>query len=170
MQQSDLVNWLERKNGEWEALLARVGPARMDQPGVNGDWSMTDLVAHLTGWNRFMAARLQAAVRGEPEPLPPWPAALQGQGDDAINTWIEAAYRGRSAAEVLDESRRVYQQIGDAVAHLPADARFEVVAPDYQLVWVGNTRYQPGEFFDHFQHDHEPNVRAWLAREGDAAG
>ena len=167
MQKSDLVTWLERKNEQWEALLAQVGPARLRQPGVNGVWSMKELVAHLTGWNRFLAARLQAAVRGEPEPAPPWPRSLQG--DDAINAWIEDTYRWRSADDVLAESRQAYQQILAAVAALPEDARFEIVQPDFQLVWIGDTRYQPGEFFDHFQHDHESNVRAWLAREGDAA-
>jgi hypothetical protein len=93
----------------WEELLEQVGLIRMDQPGVNGEWSMKDIVAHLTGWNRWLITRLQAAQHGESEPLPPWPAQLQS--DDEINAWIFASKHERSVREVLDESRRPFQQL-----------------------------------------------------------
>ena len=50
MNKSELINELQKEYGQWKALLDQIGPARMDQPGVNGDWSMKDIVAHLTGW------------------------------------------------------------------------------------------------------------------------
>ena len=65
MDKPDLRNWLQEEYGQWEALLDQIGPARMDQPGVNGDWSMKDIAAHLTGWNRWLVARFQAAQRNE---------------------------------------------------------------------------------------------------------
>jgi hypothetical protein len=106
MQKSELVSWLQGENRQWEALLERIGPARMEQPGVNGDWFMKDLAAHLTGWNRWLAARMQAARRGEPEPPPPWLAQLQAEDD--INAWIDASYRGWSVQDVLDETQQVF--------------------------------------------------------------
>ena len=85
MKKSELLNWLQEEYQQWEAFLDQIGPARMDQPGVNDDWSMKDIVAHLTGWNRWLVVRLQAAQRSEPEPPPPWPAYLQTE--DEINAW-----------------------------------------------------------------------------------
>jgi hypothetical protein len=163
MQKSDLLKWLREANQQWEALLDQIGEARMDQPGVNGDWSMKDIVAHLTGWNRNLVARLQAALRGEPEPPPPWPAELQT--DDEINAWIYEANRGRSVREVLDDTHHVNQRLLALIEGLPDEVRLERVEPAYHLVWVGDQRFLPGEFFDHFRDDHEPDVRAWLARE-----
>ena len=162
MKKSDLLNWLQEEYQKWEALLAQIGPTRVDQAGVNGDWSMKDLVAHLTGWQRRLVARFQAAQRGEPEPPPLWPAHLQT--DDEINAWIYESTHGRSAREVLDESRQVFQQVLAVVEGLPDEVRIERIEPAYYLVWLGDERFQPGEFFDHFRDDHEPNVRAWLAR------
>ena len=101
MNKSELLNWLKEEYRQWEALLDQIGLARMDQPGVNGDWSMKDVVAHLTGWNRWLILRLQAAGRGDPEPPPPWPAQIQAE--DEINAWIYESNRGRSLREVLDE-------------------------------------------------------------------
>jgi hypothetical protein len=35
---------------------------------------------------------------------------------------------------------------------------------EYYLLWLGDTRYPAGEFFDHFHNDHEPDIRAWLVQ------
>src|SRR5262245_56164192 len=106
MKKSELLNWLQEKYQQWEAFLDQIGSARLNQPGVNGDWSMKDIVAHLTGWNRWLVDRLQAAGHGKPEPLPPWPAHVQTE--DEINAWIYESNRGRLARKVLDESYQVF--------------------------------------------------------------
>src|SRR5687768_4639933 len=162
MNKSDLLDWLQEEYQQWEALLDQVGPARMDQPGVNGDWSMKDIIAHLTGWNRWLVARLQAAQRSEPEPPPPWPAHLQT--DDEINAWIYESNRGRPVGVLLDETQQVFQQLLAVIEGLPDEVRIERIEPAYHLVWVGGQRFPAGEFFDHFHDDHEPDIRAWLAR------
>jgi hypothetical protein len=124
---------------------------------------MKDLVAHLTGWNRWLVARLSAAGRGEPEPPPPWPAHVQTE--DEINAWIYESNRGRSVTDILEESRQVFDQLLDVLQRLPEDVRIERIDPAYDLVWIGEQRFPASEFFDHFYDDHEPDVRAWLARE-----
>lgn len=167
MKKSDVLSWLQAENQKWEAFLNEIGPARMDQPGVVGDWSMKNIVAHLTGWNSRLVASLQAALRGEPAPPPPWPADLKD--DDSVNGWIYEANRGRSVREVLDETQQVYRQLLAVVESLPDDARFEWVEPAYYLVWVNDKRFLAGEFFNHFHDDHEADIRAWLAREEQGA-
>lgn len=165
MKKSELLNWLQEEYQKWEALLDQIGPTRMVQPGVNGDWSMKDIVAHLTGWQPRVNASLQAARRGESEPPPPWPAHLQS--DDEINAWIYESNRGRSVREVHDTSRQVLEQLLDVVEALPEDVRIEQVhqgARVYHLLWSNGQRFQPGEFFDHFHDDHEPDIRFRLRR------
>ena len=86
-------NWLHESYEKWEAFLDQFGTARMDEPGVAGHWSMKDIIVHLTGWDQYVVARVQAARRGEPEPPPPWPADLQN--DDEINAWLYERNHGR---------------------------------------------------------------------------
>ena len=164
MKKSELLNWLQEEYQKWEAFLDQIGPTRMDQPGVNGDWSMKDIVAHLTGWNRSLVARLQAAQRSESEPPPHWPAHLQTE--DEINAWIYESNRERSVREVLDETHQVFQELFAVMEGLPDEVRIDEVQNDrvYYLVWLNGQRFPAGEFFDHFHDDHEPDVRAWLAR------
>ena len=168
MNKSDLLSWLNQRIQNWEALVIQIGQSRMDQPGVNGDWSMKDMAAHLTGWNRRLAASLQAAHRGEPEPPPPWPAHLQT--DDEINAWIYESNHVRSVRQVLDETDQVFQQILTVVKELPEDVQIEIVHQGertFYFVILDDQRHHPGEFFDHFIDDHEQDVRAWLARIGE---
>lgn len=162
MKKPELLNALREESKQWEAFLDQIGPARVDLPGVNGDWSMKDVVAHLTGWNRWLVARLQATQRGEPEPSSPWPAHLQSE--DEINAWIYESNRGRSVRELLDESPQLFQQLLAVMEGLPDEVRIEQIESKYHLVWVGDERFHVSEFFNHFYDDHEPDVRAWLAR------
>lgn len=165
MNKSELLTWLKEEYRQWESLLDEIGPARLDEPGVNGDWSMKDLIAHMTYWQPRATTRLQAAQRGEPEPPPPWPAPLQS--DDEINAWIYETYHNRSVNEVLEDTQQIFQQFLAVIESLPDDVRVEEVRHNdraYYLVWVGDKRFPAGEFFDHFHDDHEPDVRAWLAK------
>ena len=159
MEKSELLNWLQEEYQGWEVFLDQIDPTRIDQPGVAGHWSIKDIVAHLTGWQPRLITRIQAAQRNEPEPPPPWPAHLQSE--DEINAWIYETNRGRSLDEVLDEMHQVFQQLLAVIEGLPDEVRIE---PEWHLVWLGDKRFPAGEFFDHFHDDHEPDVRAWLAR------
>jgi len=47
---------------------------------------------------------------------------------------------------------------------------YVLIEPAYYLVWVDDKRFPSGEFFDHFHDDHEPDVRARLAREENQNG
>jgi hypothetical protein len=163
MKKSELLDWLQDEYRLWEELLEQIGLIRMDQPGVNADWSMKDIVAHLTGWNRWLITRLQAAQHGESEPHPHWPAQLQSE--DEINAWIYGVNHQRSVREVLDESRQLFQQLFAVIEGLPENIRIEFVEPKFHIVWIGDKYFPVGEFFYHFHDDHEPDIRTWLARQ-----
>jgi hypothetical protein len=165
MTKTELLNVLRERNQQWAALLDEIGEARMDQPALPNQWSIKDLVAHVTGWQPRLIGNLQAAQRGEPAPPSPFPAHLKTE--DEINAWIYESNRGRSAREILDESRQSFQQLLAVIESLPEDIRIEELPQGgriFHLVWLGNERFPVAEFFDHFRDDHEPDVSAWLAR------
>jgi hypothetical protein len=167
MDKSELQAWLHESYDEWEAFLDQIGAARMDEPGVAGHWSVKDIVIHLTGWDRYVVARLQAARRGEPEPPPPWPADLQT--DDEINAWLFERNHGRSVNEILADTQGLFQQIFTILEELPADTRVDTLrksdGQELRLLWIGDKRFPISEFFDHFRADHEQGIRAWMAQQ-----
>ena len=122
-------------------------------------WSMKEIVAHLNGWHPTLLGPMQAALRGEPKPPLPWPTHLQT--DDEINAWIDERNRERPLSELLAESDQQFQQLIAIIEALPDDVSIE---PDWRVVHIGDKRFAAGEYFDHFHDEHEPDIRAWLAK------
>ncbi len=155
---TQLLGELRDEQSRWEALLREIGEENMTQPSVAGGWSIKDIVAHLTGWRRRTVGRFQAALRHEPPRAPNWPAHLQT--DDEINAWIYAANGDRPLAEVLRDSREVFQQLVEALDAFPeADLRDPARFP-----WMEGEPLTGAAFFAHFHEEHEPDMRAWLDR------
>ncbi|HEY7126649.1 MAG TPA: ClbS/DfsB family four-helix bundle protein [Ktedonobacterales bacterium] len=155
---AQFLNDLKNEQTQWEAFLDEIGEARMTQPGVAGDWSIKDIVAHLTGWRIRTVARFQAALRHEPTPLPPWPQQLQT--DDEINHWIYTANKDRPLSEVLEESRTVFQQLFDTLSAFPEAALLD----PQRFGWMEGEPLSGAAFFGHFHEEHEPDMRAWLGK------
>ena len=99
MKRAELLAQLNSEQKAWEALLAEIGEDRMQEPGVQGEWSIKDIVAHLTAWRRRTVGRLEAVASGQPEPKAQWPADLKD--DDEINAWFHERDRSRSVREAL---------------------------------------------------------------------
>ena len=91
--------------------------------------------------------------------MPPWPANLQT--DDEVNAWIYEANHGRSVSEVLSDSDKSFQQLRQAIEALPDQV---VMDPKHHLPWLKGQPFSPMAMFAHFHEDHEPDMRAWLAR------
>ncbi|HEY7346790.1 MAG TPA: ClbS/DfsB family four-helix bundle protein [Ktedonobacterales bacterium] len=156
MSKAQLLNDLKDEIARWEALLDDIGEARMTRPDVAGGWSVKDIVAHLTGWRSRTVRRFQAALRHESSPPPPWPPHLQT--DDEINAWIYASNRDRPVADVLQESRAVFQQLVDILSAFP---EAELLDPN-RFDWIGGEPLTGAAFFAHFHEEHELDMRAWL--------
>ena len=161
-----LLEHIERERALWDELVAEIGEDRMLLSGTSDDWSFKDIVAHLQGWRARTLARLDAARTQSTPAAPPWPAHLDDDNDDdldKINDWIYQAYRDRSLSEVLGEYRQSFQRMHDAAAALSDQALNEVDhypwLPGYRLADVITGS------FEHFHEEHEPVLRAWLARQ-----
>ena len=159
MRRAEILSQLNSEQKEWEELLGEIGKDRMEEPGVAGEWSIKDVVAHLTAWRRRTVGRLEAAARGEPEPATEWPANLKE--DDDINAWFHERDRAKSVSQVLSESRRVFEQLASAVEKLPED----VLADPARLPWLQGAPITGASFFSHFHDEHEADMRAWLSRQ-----
>jgi hypothetical protein len=155
---TQLLAELHSENDSWQALLDEIGEANMTQPEVAGGWSIKDIVAHLTGWRRRTVRRFQAALNHEPVVPPPWPSELQE--DDEINAWIYESNRDRPLADVLSDSREVFQQLVDAIAAFSDEELRDI----QRFAWLEGEPLSGKLFFSHFHEEHEPDMRAWLNR------
>ena len=163
---ASLLQRIDREGAAWDALLAEVGEDRMELPGAAGDWTFKDVVGHLNGWRMRTLDRLEHA---DAPPPPPWPADLDvdsDEGVEAINRWLYDRNRDRPAADLVAESRQQLTRLREAVA---ARSEQELTEP-LRYPWLGGeplSAVVEGSF-GHLHEEHEPAIRAWLARESEA--
>jgi len=66
----DLLAAIEKERGALDDFLGGLSQQEMVDPGVVGDWSVKDVLAHLTAWEGMCLGWYQAGERGETPQLP----------------------------------------------------------------------------------------------------
>ena len=61
-----IIQLLKTERTRLESNLATLTPAQMIQPGVVGEWSIKDVLAHLADWEAHMPEWVAAARKGDP--------------------------------------------------------------------------------------------------------
>ncbi len=150
-----LIAAMRAARSDWDALLAQVGQSRWEEPGVEGDWSIKDLIAHLTYFENWTAEVIGAIERGEPLPASPYP----GLDVDQENALIYQRYHARPLAEVVHESQAAFLRSLEAVQRLRDE---DLYSADFTgAEWVAFDLIE-GDTFGHYR-EHTLNVRTWLA-------
>lgn len=151
-----LAGILRTERTRWNALVAQVRFDRLDVPGVEGEWSVKELVAHLTWYEQAVVDGAQQALRtGTFTRRRP-----DGVGLDEMNARIAQEARARPAADVLAEADAVFGHLLELIAPAPQkmlnDPRL-LGLPEDMVPWMGvaNNSYA------HYR-EHEPALRAWL--------
>ncbi len=155
---ADLLDVLRRERAAWDALLAQVPPQRLTEPGVDGDWSVKDVVAHVAFFEWEMVRLLETcSLAGASD--------LWGLPTDARNATIYEQVRDRPLDAVLADAQQAYARLLEAVGGLPDSAlrdpaAFEEMPPDWvplDIIAQNST--------EHYAH-HAQDIRAWLEAGG----
>jgi uncharacterized damage-inducible protein DinB len=153
----ELIEMVNREREAWDALVEQIDKDRFTLPGVAGEWSLKDIIAHITWHEHEMVSLIKAhALVG---------SELWNLPTDERNAAIYEEVRQQPLEQVLEESTQVYQQL---IAVLPSltdqdltnPESFPGMPPDWQpwLIIVQNT-------YEHYQ-DHIPDVERWIAGGG----
>lgn len=153
MNKNDFLEALQTERAAWEAQLSRVKPAQMTQPGVVGEWSVKDLVAHVAWSEREMMGVLEGmALVG---------SDLWSLSNDERNAITYQQDRQRPLDEVLSEEQSIYQRLLELLSALSEQALndpsyFKDMPADWVpwRVFMGNT-------YKHY-HEHSQDLKSWL--------
>jgi hypothetical protein len=127
---------------EWLLAVEAVPPARRDEAGVCGYWSLKDLIAHIALWESVVPEHIQRWEKGLPN----------GDHDvDAMNAEIVAENKDRSFQLVRVDMHRAHQialaAIREIDRELDDDVRDRIAC----------------ETWDHYP-EHTEQIRDWLGR------
>src|SRR6266851_5464996 len=98
-----------------EASCAGLSEAQLAEPGVTGDWSVKDVLAHVSTWEGEALKYLPLILAGGRPPR----YSTQYGGIDAFNAQIMEQKRGLSAAEVRAQLDETHRRLRDFVLSAP---------------------------------------------------
>src|SRR5215468_7337798 len=105
---------LKRLNEAWLALkesYAGLPDSQLLEPGVTGEWSVRDILAHITTWEEEALQHLPLILKGG---RPPRYSAKYG-GIDAFNARMTEQKQGLSLSEVLKQMDETHRRLVDYV-------------------------------------------------------
>ncbi len=116
MTAADVLKRLERAWAAFRESYAGLSEAELTEPGVTGDWSVKDVLAHVTTWEQESLNSLPVILAGRRPPR----YAAQG-GIDAFNARMTAEKRALSLDEVLTQLDGTHRRLLDLIGKMPED-------------------------------------------------
>src|SRR6266487_483762 len=157
MDKAKILDEMRTKYAALEDILAPLEEPQMTKEGVNGDWSIKDVLAHITAWHLRLLDRMYAATRNE-EPT------LSGVvTDEEVNRLNEQFYKenkSRPLNDVLIDFRTTYPQIVDVVQAMNEE---DLIGP-HRFAWMrGNPLCYlvAGDTYEHYE-EHSQAIQEWL--------
>jgi hypothetical protein len=130
-----------------EAHLSSLGESQMLLPGVNGEWTVKDLLAHITWWEQHLLRRLRTGR----DDLYQEGVSVQEETDQA-NAQVFAANRSRPLSEIQSEFSASYKEVLTGIEALPEEdiAQAEI----YEAIAWDTFRHYP---------EHTAMLQAWIS-------
>jgi hypothetical protein len=145
---------------ELQILLDQLSETQMTQPGVENDWSVKDILAHITDWEKRMVQWIEESLQGK---TPERPAPGMTWDDlDKLNEQTYLANKDRLLNEVLADFRDSYQQSLKVIEALTEEALLD---PDYFKWREGDPLWHmvAANTWEHYQ-EHREAIDNWLKR------
>jgi hypothetical protein len=127
---------------DFESTLARFSAAQIAEAKVQGEWTVKDILAHLTAWERWLVRRLSGTMKADP-------VSYSEADVNRINAEFYEASRARPLADVQADFQKVHQNVLKAVEAQPD------VIEGLSLELIENNTY--GHYAEHLS-----AMRAWL--------
>jgi len=155
---SDLLANIRRDRAQFDALVARVGEARMTEPALEDGWSVKDVLAHISAWEKICLA----LVRNN-RPFQAPPPGESGPSTDVINQKIYEESRGKRLDDIVAEARRSYADLLALVEGLSEDALTAVLGAGQEGTGGSPPVWQliSGNSDDHYR-EHSAQIERWL--------
>jgi hypothetical protein len=149
---------LARLEKAWRELhdsYAGLSHAQLMIPGVTGNWSVKDILAHISTWEEEALKSLPVILAGH---RPPTYRAQYG-GINGFNALMTEKKRGLSLSEVLRQLDEIHRRLMDYLNTAPEE------------LFAHETRFRRRLRLDTYSHYpiHAAAIRAWRQKQRESA-
>jgi hypothetical protein len=136
---TELLEKIQSTHTALEDKFSKLTPEQMIWPGSMDDWSVKDILAHLTDWEQRLIEWYRAGLRGE-VPETPAPGMTWRQLPELNQTGYEK-HKNESLEEVLEGYRASFKEVFALVEGMTEEeiftvGMFEWTRKDPLMVWI----------------------------------
>jgi hypothetical protein len=162
MKKSELLDALESSRERLLELIDDLQADSYDEPGVNGAWSLKDILSHLARWEAELVKLLWQISQGQA----PTSAHFSGISTDSLNEKWYGEMRSRPLQMILEDYHNVRNQTMHRIEafsdqELNDPKRYRWLRGKPLWVWVAADSYE-------HENEHLLQIKAW--REKKRAG
>jgi hypothetical protein len=150
MKKQQLLNKLEQAWASFKESYAGLADEQLIAPGVTEDWSVKDILAHVTWWEEEAMKHLPHILQGT---QPPRYSVLYG-GIDAFNAQMTEQKRGLTLSEVRNQLDETHLRLIEFIQSVPEEQ------------FASETRFRHRLRLDTYSHYpiHTRAIREWRER------
>lgn len=104
----ELLAELDREWANVERICASMSEADLVAPGTQGDWSVKDILAHISAWEKYLLDRLGYVMTGQ---HPQYPSMTSWDDVHRFNAQVYADNKDRPLTSVVIEFRSLYRGV-----------------------------------------------------------
>ncbi|MEO7043623.1 MAG: DinB family protein [Gemmatimonadaceae bacterium] len=147
MKRHQLLERLDLAWTDFENSYAGLTPAQLMIPRVTGEWSVRDIIAHVTWWEQEALKTLPVIRGGGRNPR----YSVTYGGIDAFNAMMTVQRSALTLADVLAEHDKVHAELIEYVTAAPEE------------LYVRESRFRRRLRFDTYEHYpvHARAIREW---------
>ena len=125
---SELLAELDQEWANIERICAGLSQAEMIAFGVEGDWSVKDLLCHISAWEKYLLDRLGMVMTGQP---PLYPAMTSWDDVHRFNAQVYMENKDRPLTSVIIEFRSLYRGVMTVLEALSDDQLSQPYSYDF---------------------------------------
>jgi len=161
MNKENIISELTNSREKILETVRGLSDQEMETPGVMDDWSVKDILVHLTWWEAELVKLLWQAKQG----VTPSSALVSQEPVDDLNARWHEESRSRPLKPILKDFLGVRNQ---TIRRVDALTETTLTDPSY-FPWLDGEplwKWIAGDSFEH-EAEHEAQIRAWKTNKGE---
>ncbi|MCJ7700976.1 MAG: ClbS/DfsB family four-helix bundle protein [Anaerolineales bacterium] len=155
-----LLDVIRRERKNLESLLSGLLDSQMVEPGVEGQWSIKDVMSHIAAWERLAQDRILAALTNTPLKYP----VIHGdEFVDKFNAQVFSSNKETPLDDIICEFRAAHTDFLAQIEQLDKD----VILQKLPFEWAGKMTFQVLISANTHWHyiEHAESIEKWLERQ-----
>ncbi|MFI5252290.1 MAG: methionine synthase [Bacteroidota bacterium] len=151
----DAIGEMQRQYRDILNYLAKISDEQFSSPGASKEWSVHDIVAHLSGWEAHTVERFEMYFKGEKDKIRFYRDVKELA---IVNDRFVAKRKSMTRVQLMKEWQQNRMAFSNAIGKLKDSDLQEVISDGTILYLIASNTY------DHERH-HLAQIREWMSKQ-----